>query len=84
MKISVESSHRMIIAELHHIGHKSSGIIKETGYAARTVYHTVVSLKQGNGIQRKTHSPRSDNKHTKRFLGGIETVHCGRPISVNG
>ena len=71
MNINVESS-RIVAAELHRAGHKSSGIIKETGYDASTVDRTVASLKQGNGIQRKTCSPKSDKKRIKRFLGGMK------------
>ena len=62
MNTNVELSHRMVTAELHCTSHKSSSIIKETCYAARTVNCTVASLKQGNSIQRKTHSPRCDKK----------------------
>ena len=46
MKISVKSSCRIVVAELHHAGYKSSGIIKETGYDANTVDRIVASLKQ--------------------------------------
>ena len=72
MNISVESSRRIVVAELQSAGYKGSGIIKETGHAASTVDHTAASLKQGNSIQRKTHSPRSDKKRTKWFLGGLK------------
>ena len=53
MIISVELSHKMVIAELHHARHKSLGIIKETGYAAKTGYLTVKSLKPENCIKKK-------------------------------
>ena len=68
MNISVESSRRIVVAELHRAEHKSSGIIKETGCDASIVDRTAASLKQGNGIQIKTHSLRS----TRKFLGGLK------------
>ena len=76
MKISVKSSRRIVVAELHCAGHKSLGIIKEMGYDAGTVDRTVASLKQGNGIQRKTHSLRNHKKRTKRFLSGLKQGNC--------
>ena len=72
MNINVESNRRIVVAELQRIGHKSSGIIEETGHAASTVDCTAASLKQGNSIQRKTHSPKTDKKRTKWFFGGLK------------
>ena len=37
MNISVKSSHRIVVAELHCAGHKSLNIIKEMDYDASTV-----------------------------------------------
>ena len=72
MNISVESSRRIVVAELQRARYKGSGIIKETGHAASAVDRTAASLKQGNSIQRKTYSPRSDKKRTKWFFGGLK------------
>ena len=72
MNISVESSRRIVVAELQRAGYKGSGIIKETGHAASAVDCTAASLKQGNSIQKKTHSPRSDKKRKKWFFGGLK------------
>ena len=68
MSASVEMNHRIVIVELFHTGHKASEIIRDTGYAPRTVYRIVSNLRQGKGIQRKAYSPRSDRIRTKRFL----------------
>ena len=38
MSASVEMNHRIVIAKLFHAGHKASEIIRDTGYAPRTVY----------------------------------------------
>ena len=48
------------------------------GYAASTIDCTVTSLKQENGIQRKTHCPRNDKKHIKRFFNGLKQVNIQR------
>ena len=72
MNINVESNRRIVVAELQRVGRKSSGIIEETGHVASRVDCTVASLKQGNSIQRKTHSPKSDKKRTKWFFGGLK------------
>ena len=38
MSASVEMNHRIVIVELFHAEHKASEIIRDTGYAPRTVY----------------------------------------------
>ena len=72
-------NHRIVIAELFHAGHKASEIIRDTGYAPRTVYRIVSNLRQGKGIQRKAHSPRSDRIRTKRFLWGLKRSIAANP-----
>ena len=67
MNISVVSSRRILVAELHCTKNKSLGIIKEMGYDASIVDCTVATLKQG-----KTHSPRHYKKCIKRFFGGLK------------
>ena len=79
MSASVEMNHRIVIAELFHAGHKASEIIRDTGYAPRTVYRIVSNLRQGKGIRKKAHSPRSDRIHTKRFLWGLKRSTAANP-----
>ena len=62
MFANVELNHRIVIAELLH------AVMRDTGYAPRTVYRILSSLGQGKDIQRKAHGPNSDRKHTKFFF----------------
>ena len=79
MSASVVKNHRIVIAGLFHAGRKASGIIRDTGYAPRTVYRIVSNLRDGKGILRKAHSPRSDKIRTKRFLWGLKSSIAANP-----
>ena len=72
MSDSVEKNRRIVIAELFHAGCKASEIIRDTGYAPRTVYRIVSNLRDGKGILKKAHSPRNDKIRTKRFFSGLK------------
>lgn len=79
MSDSVEKNRRIVIAELFHAGRKASEIIRDTGYAPRTVYRIVSNLRDGKGILRKAHSPRNDKIRTKRFLCGLKRSIAANP-----
>ena len=49
MSGSVEKNCRIVIAELFHARRKASEIIRDTGYAPRTVYRIVSNLRDGKG-----------------------------------
>ena len=66
MSANVEMNHRIVIAELFHAGHKASEIIRDTGYAPRTVYRIVSNLRQGKV-----------SKGRLTALGVIESVRKG-------
>ena len=74
-----ELNHRIVISELFHVGKKTSDIIKDTGYASRTVYRIVSNLRKGKSIERKSHAPRADKIRTKRFLSGLKWSIAANP-----
>ena len=84
MSDSVEKNRRMVIAELFHAGRKASEIIRDTGYAPRTVYRILSNLREGKGILRKAYSPKSDKIRTKRFLCGLKRSIAANPSQING
>ena len=64
MSASLELNGIVIAKSLHtdrvHARHKTSCIIRDTGYGPSTVYHIVSNFRHGNGIQRNAHNFRSD------------------------
>ena len=73
MNNSVELSRKTAIAEIYLARQKTFDIIKASGHAPSTVHSIVVSLKEGNGIQRKVHSRRIVKRCTNRLLGGLKS-----------
>ena len=81
MSATVELNHRIVIEGLLHSKHQASEIIRDTGYALRTVYR-IVRSNERQRYQRKVCNLRTYTIHSKSFLV-FEPFICCKFIKTN-